>query len=196
MGTRIRRYVPPERDIAHPKSGGMRAQMTRRIMLATALGSLALGLALSAHPWSPTRGAVAVAAAAATSTTTQPIAGAAPKATTTTAPSATPTKAFCDLLRSYTDKVRRISISLTDPAVLRPLLEEAAPAVAQSASVATTAAAPDVATLGTVLADLKAGFEASGYDFAKLRPDIALRLMSPDFMASFARLQALAAEGC
>jgi hypothetical protein len=143
-----------------------------------------LAVALIAHTGAPSRATVTVAAAA-------------PKTTTTTlTPNQKPTTAFCDLLRSYAEDVRRITISLTDPAALKPLLDHAVPAVTESASVATPAAAPDVVGLRSALADLQSGLDAAGYDFAKLRPDAALGLMSPGFMASFGRLQALASERC
>lgn len=119
-----------------------------------------------------------------------------PPASSTSTISPAPSTAFCDLLRGYTEQVRRISISLTDPPALKPLLEAALPAVERSESVATPAALADVATVQAALVDLKAGFETSGYDFSKLPPDLVIRLTSPEFDSSFGRLQALASGAC
>lgn len=125
-----------------------------------------------------------------------PTTSAASKASSTTAVPLAPTKPFCDLLNTYIEQVRRITISLTDPAAVGPLHNSAMPAVAQSESLAIGRATQDVASVKTALADLKAGFEGAGYDVAKLPAGLLLRLQTPDFMASFARLDAMAKGAC
>lgn len=161
--------------------------------------AFAVGAVVWAHATSPpvaislSAGASSGTAAPATMPSTTTVAdGSAAKSTAPTAPS----KAFCDGLRADLERLQRISISLTDPAVLRPLLDAEAPAIAQSASVATPAATPDVAAVKALIGDLKAGMEAAGYDFAKLPPATALSVQSPGVMASVARLSALLQGGC
>ena len=158
-----------------------------RLALRTASVSIvaALAVALVANVVPRDHNVVTVAAAATSTTTTVPASA-----------SAKPTKAFCDLVRAYTDEIRQISISFTDPAVLQPLLDAAAPAILQSQSLATATAGPDVSTVKAAIDDLKSGFEAAGYDFAKLRPETAVRLTTSQFISAFARLDALAREAC
>ena len=184
--------VPPQVRIAE---GRTRSRLISRVALWAVIAAAAVGLVV--HARQATHVAVAASAAGPTSTT---VTTAAPRPTTTaattTTASATPSKAFCDLLRSSSDQVRRITVSLTDPAVLKPLLEVVLPALDQSATLATAAAAPDVSVVRAALGDLRAGLDADGYDYSKLPPDLIVRLTSPAFLASFGRLQSLAAGGC
>ena len=186
MEAKSRRSVPGRTGRRADDDRRAVAAVVMRAGMVAAIGALAIAAASNLRPRE--HGVVTVAAAA-TSTTGAP--------TTTTVVLATkPTAAFCDLLRNYLPEAQRVTVSLNDPAVLRPMLDDALGAATRSASVATLKAAPDVATVRTVLADLKAGFEAAGYDFAKVPPDVALRLMSPQFASSLGRLQSLASEGC
>ena len=190
-----------------------KAPSTRRLACGIRLAaSMAAGVTLVAAGTilasrSPADTVDVAAAAPAEATSSVPQRGDAKPTTTMTAapPSTTSTtsttavtakRPFCDLLRSYTEQVRRISISLTDPSVVGPLLDETLPVITESAAAATGTAAEDVSTLREALSELKAGLERTDYDFAKLSPETALRLFSPEFMGSFARLDSLARKGC
>lgn len=175
-------------------AGRSGARLTSRAALWAVIGAAAVALAV--HAQQPTHTAVAASASGPTPTTATTAAPQLAPTTTIATASAAPSKAFCDLVRGYAEQVRRITISLTDPTVLKPLLEAVLPALDQPAPLTSAAAAPDVAAVRAALGDLKAGLDADGYDYSKLPPDLIVRLTSPGFLASFGRLQSLAAGGC
>lgn len=191
-----------------PAMRRLRFRITSAISIAATAATLIVAATMLIWRSPEPRQAVTVAAAAETTTTLSQRPLAAGPATTTTQgppPSTTSTTSttalaargsFCDLLRSYTEQVRRISISLTDPETVRPLLDEALPAIAESARVAAPAAAGDVSTLRDTLTQLRAALEGSAYRFADLPAGTVAQLASPEFMGSFARLDTLARKGC
>lgn len=162
----------------------LRQKLVPRLLAAAATtGALSIAVV---HAGAGTSDTVTVAAAATAAT---------PSATTTTtALSFAPS--VCETLRAFLDDVRRISVSLTDPPNLQPALQRAISSLAESQDLSSHVSGPDIKVLRGVLADLKSGLDAAGYDFAKLPPATASALMSPQFTATFGRLQALVSGAC
>lgn len=185
MDAKDRRRAPLRRPPARTQSSRRFARSALRIAPIAVLAFVAVALVWDAHGERPEAMRVAAVAtpASVNTTTTSPLAAA-------------PTKAFCDLLRSYVGEVQRMTVALADPVALRPLLDDALASVTQSAPLASAGAVRDVGTLRAVLSDLKSALDAAGGDAAKLRPDAAMGVMSPQFVGSLGRLQALLSEGC
>lgn len=162
-------------------------------------GSVALVAAIAAgaraddHP----RPIALTASAAPSPTSTSAAAG--PTTTIASQASASapaPSKAFCDGLRASLDRIQRISISLTDPASLRPLLDTETTAITQLSALATPRTASDIDAVKKVIGHLKSGMDAAGYEFSKLPPASALEMLSPDLMGAVGRLGALVQGAC
>ena len=97
--------------------------------------------------------------------------------------------------KNYVDRLRRLSISLTDPQKARGLLAE----VSATARVVTAAPAEvqkDLSTVAAAVDATRTDLEAAGYAPGNVRPDVLRRLTSPELLTAISRIEGWAASAC
>lgn len=105
-------------------------------------------------------------------------------------------KRFCSLSSAYAGQVRMMEMSLTDPVRLRELLDAAAPAIAESATIASAQVKGDVAALATAISAIRAALETADYELAKLPPDMVMHLHSPPVQDALNGIEIFTGEAC
>lgn len=185
------------------------------VLAAGMVASLAVGVGALAGPATttvalsseatPTTGTPATAARTAGTTTSvapTPTTRARPAATTTTA-LPTPTtavlkgndRAFCELAEKYLDQVQNLSLSLSDRAKARKLLD-GLPATDQLVDSAPAEARADMAVITEVLSRLATTLAGVDYDLPQLPPDVLMSLHGPAVTKAMARLDAWTQRSC
>ena len=128
-----------------------------------------------------------------TATTTPP---------TTTAEATTPTFSgagsgqFCELVKTYNDRVSGLSRATSTPAQLRQLSTELGSAIQQAVSVAPPEIKSDVTLVAAAATDFLAGLQRAGYDLNKLPQDSLQKFQAPDVQAATQRLTAYGQSVC
>jgi hypothetical protein len=103
---------------------------------------------------------------------------------------------FCALSAGYLEQVRQIEISMTSPDRLRQLLQAAAPAAAESATLAVKEVQPDVTKVSGALGELRAALEAADYQLAKLPPDMVVKLQSTPVRDAINHVEQFTGKAC
>lgn len=103
---------------------------------------------------------------------------------------------FCDLVRSYNDKIVSLAPSLGDPEALRGLLVDAGPVIDRARQIAPPEVAADVSLLAESSRRLLARLQAVDFDFTKLPPEAVQSLQTPEVAAASQRLQAYTRSVC
>jgi hypothetical protein len=113
---------------------------------------------------------------------------------TTSAEAPTPTFSgpgsgqFCELVKTYNDRVSGLSRATTTPAQLRQLATELGSAIQQAVAVAPAEIKTDVTLVAAAATDYLAGLQRAGYDLGKVPPDSLRRFQAPDVQAATQRL--------
>ncbi|MGH9277086.1 MAG: hypothetical protein ACRD12_03110 [Acidimicrobiales bacterium] len=87
-------------------------------------------------------------------------------------------------------------VSLTDPTVLRTLVEDATGVAGQLKASAPGGARAAVESLSTTLAALRSALDAADYELAKLPPNLVTRMQSPVVADAISALEAAVAKAC
>ena len=103
---------------------------------------------------------------------------------------------FCNVVRSYNDKIVGLGPSLGDPERLRTLLRETGPVIDQVEATAPPDIAPDVRLLAAASRRLLTELEAVDFEFSRLPPGTVERIQTPESQAAAVRLQTYTREVC
>lgn len=87
-------------------------------------------------------------------------------------------------------------MSLSDPAALRVLFEQADGALARSMPLAPAALQRPVQSLKETAAELHTTFDGAGYDIVKLPPTVVMKLLSPDVLNDSRAVDAYIDKAC
>lgn len=117
-----------------------------------------------------------------------------PPTTVTTLPG--PGGKFCDLVRSYTDRLSNLGPSLVNPEALRKVLEEAGPLIDEAEVLAPPEVAPDIRLLAASSRTFLGELRAVGFDYTKLPPEAFQQLQRPEIKAAQGRLQTYIRDVC
>jgi hypothetical protein len=126
--------------------------------------------------------------------------GGSDEAATTTLPTTTTTTLpggeFCEIARSYYDKVLSLGASLGDPQRLRDLLRETGPVIDRVEATAPPEIASDVRLAAATSRQLLAELEAVDFDYSRLPPGTVQRIQTPESQAAAIRLQTYTRDVC
>ena len=116
----------------------------------------------------------------------------------TTAPtySGTGSTPFCDLVRTYRDRLAQLSGPTATPAERRRFGQELGPAIRQAVAAAPAEIKSDVTLVAGAATQYLAALEKVGYDFGKVPPEALERFQAPDVMAASSRLEAYGRNVC
>lgn len=117
-----------------------------------------------------------------------------PPTTVTTLPG--PGGKFCDLVRSYIDRLSNLGPSLVNPEALRKVLEEAGPLIDEAEALAPPEVAPDIRLLAASSRKFLGDLRAVGFDYTKLPPEAFQQLQTPEIKAAQGRLQTYIRDVC
>jgi hypothetical protein len=118
---------------------------------------------------------------------------------TTTAPTTTvpgPGGKFCDLVRSYTERLSGLGPSLVNPEALRKVLEEAGPLIDEAEALAPPEVAPDIRVLAVSSRKFLGDLRGVNFDYTKLPPEAFQQLQTPEIKAAQGRLQTYIRDVC
>ena len=121
---------------------------------------------------------------------------------TTVAQATTPTFSgsgsgqFCELVKTYSDRVSGLSRATTTPAQVRQLATELGSAIQQAVAVAPGEIKSDVTLLAAAATDFLAGLQRAGYDLNKVPPEGLQKFQAPDVQAATQRLTAYGQSVC
>ncbi len=117
--------------------------------------------------------------------------------TATTSPGSSGANArFCDLFRTYSDRLSGLSRSNTTPAQVRQLAQELGSAIREAVAVAPAEIKADATLVAAAANDYLTALQQAGYDFDKVPPEAAAKFQAPDVAAAFGRLQAYGTTAC
>lgn len=159
------------------------------------LAATAVGGSSTTAPSNPTQTTVVTTSTTVSASTTSTPA---PTTTSTTAAAkaaAVSTADVCTAAKSYVDRLRRLSVSLTDPQKVPGLLAGVS-ATDRAVTAAPAEVQKDLSTVAAAIDDTRADLEAAGYAPRKLRPDVLMRLTSPDVVMAIGRIEAWAQNAC
>ena len=126
--------------------------------------------------------------------------GGSDEAATTTVPATTTTTLpggeFCEIARSYYEKVLSLGSSLGDPQRLRDLLRETGPVIDRVEATAPPEIASDVRLAAATSRQLLAELEAVDFDYSRLPPGTVQRIQTPESQAAAIRLQTYTRDVC
>ena len=126
--------------------------------------------------------------------------GGADRETTTTIPTTTSTTLpggeFCEVIRSFTQKLLGVGPVLGDPERLATLLRETGPVIDQVEATAPADIAPDVRLLAATSRQLLAELEAVDFEYTRLQPGTVERIQTPESQAAAIRLQGYIRDVC
>jgi hypothetical protein len=103
---------------------------------------------------------------------------------------------FCELVRTYRDRLAGLTGPSSTPAQRRQFGQELGPAIRQAVAVAPAEIKADVTLVAGAATDYLAALEKAGYDFGKVPPDALERFQAPDVMAASSRLEAYSRNVC
>ena len=103
---------------------------------------------------------------------------------------------FCELVRTYNDRVSGLSRATSTPAQVRQLATELGSAIRQAVAVAPAEIKSDVTLVAAAATDLLAGLQRAGYDLNKLPPESLQKFQAPDVQAATQRLTAYGQSVC
>jgi hypothetical protein len=104
-------------------------------------------------------------------------------------------RAFCEAAQKYLAQVQRLSLSLSDRARVRVLLN-GLPAEDQLADSAPAETRADVTVLSEVLVRFASTLSDVDYDLARLPPDVVMSVHGPAFTTAMSRLNAWTQRAC
>ncbi len=101
----------------------------------------------------------------------------------------------CTAATTYVDRLRRLSISLTDPQKTRSLVPGVS-ATSREVAGAPAEVRTELAGVAAAIDAAKGDLEEAGYAPDKLRPEVLTRLTGPEVVMGISRIEAWAKTGC
>jgi hypothetical protein len=117
-------------------------------------------------------------------------------ATTSPGASGADSARFCELFRTYSDRLSGLNRSTSTPAQVRQFAQDLGPAIQQAVAVAPAEIKADATLVAGAATDYLAALQRAGYDLNKVPPEAAAKFQAPDVAAAFGRLQAYGANVC
>ncbi len=103
---------------------------------------------------------------------------------------------FCDLIKSYSDRLANLGQASANPDQLREFAEDVSSAIKGAVDAAPADIKPDVTVVAGAAENYLAALKEAGYDLAKVPPEAAQIFQAPDVAPAATRLQAYGQSAC
>jgi hypothetical protein len=103
---------------------------------------------------------------------------------------------FCELIRTYSDRLSGLSAASSDKARIRQFATDLGSAIREAVTVAPPERKADSVLVAGAANDYLAALKSAGYDLSKVPPSATQRFQAPDVAAASDRLSTYARDVC